>query len=267
MISRFASAWLIGASAVVALATSSGLATAGNITFTTVTDSAVIAGTPSTPGLKGGVYFYSATQGISGAAGNGSGGTGASAPGLAGLVTAANFVNSTTPNASYAASHFNYSGGDTTPTNTFLGADSNGTAASDSTPLESTVLDATGYVDVGVAGTYTFSMNADDAGAIYVDGTPGVAGSGTMVVGANYGNGGQTGSVDFTSAGVYQVEILYYNSTAYPYAGGAGFNFSTGVPAGGSLTYYASVPEPATLGLMGLAGLGILLLPRRKRVG
>jgi autotransporter-associated beta strand protein len=40
--------------------------------------------------------------------------------------------------------------------------------------------------------------------------------------------------------------------------------FSSGFT--GTLTV-AAIPEPATLGLMGVAGLGILLLPKRKRVG
>jgi hypothetical protein len=53
-----------------------------------------------------------------------------------GLSQAQAYEAANAPNGNYTATTLIYSGSDSTPTNTFLAADSNGTAASNTTPPE-----------------------------------------------------------------------------------------------------------------------------------
>ena len=104
-----------------------------------------------------------------------------------------------------------------------------------------TVDNGTLQIDTGfLAGTSTVSIANNAKMILDYSGTDTIAGLilGGVVQGPGVYGYGQLGSSFFASSG--------------------GTN--------GTLTI-AAVPEPATLGLMGLAGLGILLLPRRKRVG
>ena len=87
-----------------------------------------------------------------------------------------------TATAAYTATSLNYTGSDTTATNTFLGLDANGTAATDATAIHTTIFDATGFVAIPSAGTYTFGVNdRNDASYVFVAGqmiadVPGVHG-------------------------------------------------------------------------------------------
>ena len=182
------------------------------------------------------------------------------------------YVNTTTSfSYNQGTTPVNYT--DEEPTNAFLGSDATGLAATDATPLETTILDLEGYVHISQAGTYTIdSTQADDAVRVYLGGT-GTAGSGTNVFERNYQyfsnpptvySGPAT--VKFTAAGDYPLEVLYYND----YSGGTGFaapNLSStpnnGAPA---VAFDYAVPEPSAWALLG-RGAGGLLAGRARRRG
>ena len=108
---------------------------------------------------------------------------------------------------------------DQTPTNTLLGADASGAAASDTALFDTTVLDARGYIYIAQAGTYTIdSAQADDAVRVYLGGT-GTPGSGTDVFEMNFSLDNEypptlasgPAVVNFTQPGYYPVEVFFYN--------------------------------------------------------
>ena len=125
-------------------------------------------------------------------------------------------------------------------------------------------VDQQGYIDIATAGTYTFNMaGADDAAEVYLGGN-GSVGSGTAIVAYGYtgtlGTAANTSAVTFSSPGLYNFELFYYQGY-----GGQKFNLTVTPPNGGAApTYYAAVPEPASLGLFAVGAMGLLLLRRRK---
>ena len=128
-------------------------------------------------------------------------------------------------------------------------------------------VDQQGYIAIATAGTYTFTMaGADDAAEVYVGGN-GTIGSGTAIVANAYSNFSgdftstvTTSDVTFSNPGLYNFELFYYQGY-----GGQSINFSVTPPGGASApTFYAAVPEPASLGLCAVGGLALLLLKRRK---
>ena len=167
------------------------------------------------------------------------------------------FVTSNAPNSNQGIV---FSGGDTTPTNTFLGAYAAGAAASDTTPWASSIIDLRGYINFPTAGTYQFSLNAaDDAAAISLGGTT-VAGTGTLLQAKNY-----DGSIS-SAPGLpnpLHIDIFPVNGVAqtgwYPFeaflynqynngAGGAGLNWQVSGPASVQFSAYAGVPQPPVPG-------------------
>jgi GLEYA domain len=181
------------------------------------------------------------------------------------ITAVATFAATNAPNYSFVntSDSFSYNQGPTVvdptdeePTNLFLGSDAAGQAAVDTTPIETSIFDAEGFVLINQAGTYTIdSSQADDGVRVYVGGT-GTPGSGTAVFERNYqffsnpptDYSGPT-DVTFTEAGYYPVEVLYYNN----YSGGNGFaglNLSATNDENLPPVSYAYVPEPASIGLL-----------------
>ena len=139
----------------------------------------------------------------------------------------------------------------------------------DTTPLQTTYMDAMGFIDVSQAGVYTFSMPfADDATRILIGGS-GTMGSGTDVLEQNFYNTLSSGSaaVTFGAPGLYPFEIFYMNQYYGTGQGGANLNFSVSPPLGGSVAYFQSVgtPEPSSVVLVGSGAiaLGAMALQRR----
>ena len=162
--------------------------------------------------------------------------------------------------SSYTATSLVYTGSDKTPTNMYIGADSNGTAASDTNAVETSVFRAAGFVNVMTPGTYKFSVtNSDDASYILVDNqlVAGVPGS--------HGTEAATGTVNFTKAGYYPIEVLYANqafdNNGMPDQGGGSFTYTSDIP--NSAFVQSVTPEPATLGALGIAAFGVLARRRK----
>ena len=135
------------------------------------------------------------------------------------------------------------------------------------------IRDEIGYVYVSQAHqTYDFNLaNNDDGTEVFLGGN-GTTGSGTVVAAQNasgsLGSGVSTNTaVTFSSAGLYRFEIL--NAQTW---GSSDFNFTyaadSSTPGAPALVFYSgSVPEPASLAILGLGAVGLTLLPRRRRAG
>jgi len=201
------------------------------------------------PGLNGAVYHDGLAQPL----------TGDPATELSAL----NVVIAAGPNSTFNALSLNFdaNGTDLTPTNTFLGADSNGTAASDTTPLNTTIFDMTGVLSIPEAGTYTFTaQNSDDASYILIDGQTVVSVPGSHLALTD------SGTATFAAPGNYPIEVLYANQDYKNSTGAASFQYASDFSAAGDphMELGHVVPEPATIGLIALGSLG--LVARRRRV-
>ena len=136
-----------------------------------------------------------------------------------------------------------FQGGDETPTSQYLGVFATGEGVSDNTPLSTTIVDLSGYINFPQEGTYRLTLaGADDAAAIFVGGD-GTAGSGTLLQLLDY-------DADIASApglpnplhidifpvngvsqtGWYPFEAITYNQYASG-LGGAGLNWQITGPA------------------------------------
>ncbi len=157
---------------------------------------------------------------------------------------------STNPNYTFinTADTFNYTSS-STQTNTYLGADAAGAAATDTASTANSAFDAKGLINISTAGSYTFNLSkADDAARVYL--------SNALIVEQNFSGSGlsvPSSSTQALAVGSYAFELFYYQQT-----GGSNLTFTVTGPA--AVTY--SVPEPSTVGLlatavMGVAGIGL----------
>ncbi len=144
------------------------------------------------------------------------------------------------------------SGGDGTPTEAFFGANAAGAAATDTAPLQTTLLDFVGTMQVTQAGLYSVSLAlADDAAAFFMGGDGHTPGSGALVVQRNYNNaiaaapGGANPQNVYLVAGSYPVELFYYNQTLSNTDGGAGLIFSITGPAAVQFVTQVTPATPA----------------------
>jgi len=119
----------------------------------------------------------------------------------------------------------------------------------------------TGFLTVGTAGTYEFRSLADDGVELAIDGL-------TLFTDSGYHPPGYLGSSMVLSAGQHTFSFIYFEggggATVELEARAAGGTYSL-LGSGTDLTTSTStVPEPATLGLVGLSLLAAGLV-RRKR--
>ena len=166
--------------------------------------------------------------------------------------------------ATYTATSLDYSGSDTTPTNAFLALDSNGSAASDSDAIETSVFDMTGLVAISAPGTYNFSVNdSDDASYLFIDGQE------VASLPGSHGVQNASGTATFSAAGNYPIEVMYVNQEYNGGMGGARFQYASDFSVIGSphteLMHLVAVPEPASLALMSFGVLGGFFVIRRRK--
>ena len=210
------------------------------------------------------------TAGLSGYVwhrGNYTGGT--DPPQLTDLLAQYAYGVSTQPNDVFVDSyinttrHFQFSGSLNSATNTYLGSDANGTAAADSTTMNSTSFLFTGYLVVPTGGNYTIACtNADDGAIAYIGGDL-QGGNSTLVMLRNWNSSitnapGYTNPVSlyFNQAGAYPFSIFHFDQ-----GGGAGLDFNIYGPAAvtfltgpapwiGSTTHFSlsTSPNPVVAG-------------------
>ena len=131
-----------------------------------------------------------------------------------------------------------FNGFDVSPVNTYMAPDAAGPIAVLSDPLNTTVVDWTGFVHIPAAGSYDFNIiGADDGACVYINGT-GTSGSGTLVTQRNYRQLlNDTSPITFAAPGDYAFELFYMNQVYAGAAGGAGLIFNVSGP--GAATFFS----------------------------
>lgn len=181
------------------------------------------------------------------------------------LADAITVINTQTFNGTFLSTVVNgpavYSANDNDPLSTLLNADAPSLtpATEGAGRVGNMVLDIRGFINVPVAGVYTFSTTSDDGSAFYVDpvGTPG---SGTQVANDDGLHGNQNVTQPFfLSAGQHAVELIWFN---HDFGGGGAFEQASITDPNGAPALLV-VPEPASMSLLGLGSLA--LLARRRR--
>ena len=165
-------------------------------------------------------------------------------------------ISGVTPNYTFINTNdgFQYSGSG--QTNTFLGADAAGAAATDTASNGYTAFNAVGQIVITTAGSYTFNIAAaDDAARVYLSGS---------LIAENTFNGGLSGAptsaVETLSAGSYGFNLFYFQQ-----GGGSDLNFTVTGAAAVAYSLPAPVPEPGSLALFGAGLLAIVGVRGGKR--
>lgn len=170
----------------------------------------------------------------------------------------------------FTATEFNYQGGnDLTPVNEWTQGDSASITGGDATTFNmgDGFINFSGYIAIDQPGTVDFWIGSDDGSVLWI--------GDEMVVDNDGGHGAPgpapNGSAAFESAGLYPVELNYFNGEWTNDAGdhgGANFEWRMGGEGGATISssvlYTNAVPEPATMAMGLLAALGLLGLSRRK---
>ena len=177
-------------------------------------------------------------------------------------------INNVAPTATFKATEFNYQGGnDLTPIGTWLQGDAASIVGGD--PAVNNMNDGfmtfTGYLAVEAPGTMDFWIGSDDGSVLYV--------GGQTVVDNDGGHGAPgdnpSGSATFSDAGLYPVQLNYFNGNWVSAAGdhgGANMAWRVGGESGDvvSSSMLHTVPEPAALTLLA-AALSMLLIGRLRK--
>jgi hypothetical protein len=192
------------------------------------------------------------------------------------LAAAQTFMDSNQPNARFQATLFDYTGTDSSPPATFLGADGASLTPAYANPMYSSIYRFRGLINVtaneslpgqtGIA--VQFRTNSDDGSSLSIGGIQVVNNDG------QHGPQDRDGIARFAQAGLYPFEIVFFNDEYNNSTGGANVvirsTIGTNDPASLATIPFAStfvtpVPEPGTLLLCGLGVAGLTAIRRRRR--
>lgn len=139
--------------------------------------------------------------------------------------------------------------------NDFLGGNASNVSANSVTNLSSHVLTLNGFLNIGAASAYNFSLGSDDGSQLFIDGALAVNDDSPHPFTV------QSNTINLT-AGHHSIEIVQFED-----GGNTGLTaLINGSPIGSanSTTTTTPTPEPAALALFGL-GFGALGLRARRR--
>jgi hypothetical protein len=176
------------------------------------------------------------------------------------------------PTATFHSTSVNYTGDDLTLISAWLGSDGASLVGhSPTNNMDDGLISLTGSYAVTAPGTVDFRIPSDDRSVLKIGGVTVIDNDGSHGTPGNAPNGSAT----FTAAGLYPVEVSYYNGDwtdpANPAAhGGAAISWRVGPadtsPLVATASLYTIVPEPSSLALFGLGGLALLnRVIRRKK--
>jgi hypothetical protein len=197
------------------------------------------------------------------------------------LAAAQSFMSSNPPTSTFQATLFDYPGPgnttiDSTPPTTFLRADGASMNPQYTSPMYSSIYRFLGFINVTTNQTLPgqpnmaiqFRTNSDDGSALSI--------AGIQVV----NNDGQHGAQDrdgiarFTAAGLYPIEIVFFNDEFNNSTGnvnltvrstiGSNDPAALGILPSASM-FVSAVPEPGTLLLCGVGVLGMAVARRMRR--
>ena len=172
------------------------------------------------------------------------------------------------PTATFTATEFNYQGGnDLTPIGDWLQGDAASLVGGDPAVnnMDDGFMNFTGYLAVDAPGTMDFWIGSDDGSVLWI--------GGEIVVDNDGGHGAPgpapAGSATFAAAGLYPVELNYFNGDWTNDAGdhgGANMAWRVGGENGDIIASSSlhTVPEPTSIAVI-ITGLGLGFLGLRRR--
>ena len=181
----------------------------------------------------------------------------------------AGIIASRPETATFLATVIDYTGDDLTTLTDWLQADGASVVGPPNEPMDFNdgMISLTGFMAIDAAGAKDFYMPSDDGSILTIGG---------VTVIDNDGGHGQPGpnpggQATFAEAGLYPVELSYFNGNWTNDAGdhgGANLRLFAGTDDTGPIipteTLY-TVPEPTTLALAGLALAALVTIVRRKK--
>ena len=185
------------------------------------------------------------------------------------LAGAQAFVGANAPDSTFTATTVDYPKGlaNTTGTGanfgTLLGSDAASLSVDiTGTTILNSIMRFTGFIAVASTGSQFFELGTDDGSEFIIQGTQVIDNDG---IHAFPGAGSGPVEIDFTTTGLYAIEILFFESQASQY----GIEFTDGGFGTGDIIatsrLYAAVDEPASFALMLIGLLGGLLTARRAK--